>query len=89
MRLFCAAAQDDFKKMIAFSSITHMGLAFLAIVVDAHKGVDAAVFLMFSHDYYLRIIYLLQAFFMIIIILRILRFFQVNLGKRLILILFY
>lgn len=60
---FCAAAQDDFKKMIAFSSITHMGLAFLALVVDAHKGVDAAVFLMFSHGLVISGLFIIAGFF--------------------------
>lgn len=42
-------AQRDMKRMVAFSSINHMGIVLLAIAVDSSLGLLAAVLLMFAH----------------------------------------
>lgn len=42
-------AQRDLKRLVAFSSINHMGIVLLAIAVDSQLGVVAAVLLMFAH----------------------------------------
>ncbi len=42
-------AQRDLKRMIAFSSINHMGIVLLAIALDSSLGLLAAVLLMFAH----------------------------------------
>ena len=42
-------AQRDLKRLIAFSSINHMGIVLLAIGVDSSLGLLAAVLLMFAH----------------------------------------
>jgi proton-translocating NADH-quinone oxidoreductase chain M len=42
-------AQRDLKRLVAFSSINHMGIVLLAIAVDTQLGIVAAVLLMFAH----------------------------------------
>ena len=42
-------AQRDIKRMVAFSSINHMGIVLLAIALDSSLGLLAAVLLMFAH----------------------------------------
>jgi len=42
-------SQRDLKRMIAYSSINHMGIVLLAIAVDSSLGLMAAVLLMFAH----------------------------------------
>jgi proton-translocating NADH-quinone oxidoreductase chain M len=42
-------AQRDLKRLIAFSSINHMGIVLLAIAVYSSVGLMAAVLLMFAH----------------------------------------
>ena len=42
-------AQRDLKRLVAFSSINHMGIVLLAIAVGTQLGVVAAVLLMFAH----------------------------------------
>ena len=42
-------AQRDIKRMIAYSSINHMGIVLLAIALDSSLGLLAAVLLMFAH----------------------------------------
>jgi proton-translocating NADH-quinone oxidoreductase chain M len=42
-------AQRDLKRLVAFSSINHMGIVLLAIAVDSQLGLIAAVLLMFAH----------------------------------------
>ena len=45
----CALAQKDFKKMIAYSSISHMGLVLLGMASLNAMGITGAVFQMFNH----------------------------------------
>jgi proton-translocating NADH-quinone oxidoreductase chain M len=42
-------AQRDMKRLIAYSSINHMGIVLLAIAVNSTVGFTAAVLLMFAH----------------------------------------
>lgn len=42
-------AQRDLKKMVAFSSISHMGIVLLGIATASQLGIAAAVFQMFAH----------------------------------------
>ncbi len=45
----CAMAQDDFKKLIAYSSISHMGIVILGIASLNTQGITGAIFQMFNH----------------------------------------
>jgi NADH-quinone oxidoreductase subunit M len=42
-------AQRDLKRLVAFSSINHMGIVLLAIAIGSQLGIVAAVLLMFAH----------------------------------------
>jgi NADH-quinone oxidoreductase subunit M len=44
-----AMAQQDFKKMIAYSSISHMGYVLLGMASFTQQGVNGAVLQMFNH----------------------------------------
>lgn len=46
---FASLAQRDLKKMVAFSSISHMGLVLLGIATLGTIGIAAGVFQMFAH----------------------------------------
>ncbi len=46
---FLALAQDDLKKMIAYSSVSHMGSVLLGLAVLNTYGFDGAMFQMFAH----------------------------------------
>jgi len=46
---FMALAQDDFKKLVAYSSISHMGFVTLGIFVLNRQGVQGAILQMFNH----------------------------------------
>ncbi|MCS6988447.1 MAG: NADH-quinone oxidoreductase subunit M [Chloroherpetonaceae bacterium] len=46
---FCAIAQTDFKKMVAYSSVSHMGFALLGIAAVNSLGMSGAMLQMFSH----------------------------------------
>jgi NADH-quinone oxidoreductase subunit M len=45
----CAMAQKDFKKLIAYSSISHMGFVMLGMSSFTSEGINGAVFQMFNH----------------------------------------
>lgn len=45
----CALAQTDFKKLVAYSSVSHMGYVLLGIAVLNSEGVNGAIFQMFTH----------------------------------------
>ncbi len=45
----CAMAQKDFKKLIAYSSISHMGFVLLGMASLNSLGISGAVFQMFNH----------------------------------------
>lgn len=44
-----ALAMEDLKKMIAYSSVSHMGFTLLGIASLTSEGVNGAIFQMFSH----------------------------------------
>jgi NADH-quinone oxidoreductase subunit M len=44
-----ALAQTDMKKLIAYSSVAHMGLVTLGIFTFNQRGIDGAIFQMLSH----------------------------------------
>jgi proton-translocating NADH-quinone oxidoreductase chain M len=46
---FVSLAQRDLKRLVAYSSINHMGIVLLAIAVYSNLGLLAAVLLMFAH----------------------------------------
>jgi NADH-quinone oxidoreductase subunit M len=45
----CAMAQKDFKKLVAYSSISHMGIVLLGMTALNTQGMMGAVFQMFNH----------------------------------------
>ncbi|UCE60976.1 MAG: NADH-quinone oxidoreductase subunit M [Phycisphaerales bacterium] len=45
----CAMAQTDFKKLVAYSSISHMGYVLLGIAVMTTAGIQGAMFQMLAH----------------------------------------
>lgn len=49
---FISIAQKDLKKMIAYSSISHMGMAILGLSAFNTIGFSGAVFMMFAHGLY-------------------------------------
>jgi NADH-quinone oxidoreductase subunit M len=44
-----ALAQEDMKKLIAYSSVAHMGLVSLGTFTFSHEGIDGGIFQMLSH----------------------------------------
>jgi NADH-quinone oxidoreductase subunit M len=46
---FVALAQEDMKKLIAYSSVAHMGFVTLGIFVFNTQGIEGAIFQMLSH----------------------------------------
>ena len=44
-----ALVQEDMKKLIAYSSVAHMGFVTLGIFTMTHQGVEGAIFQMLSH----------------------------------------
>ncbi len=46
---FVALAQTDFKKMVAYSSVSHMGFVILGLAVFTYSGFDGALLQMFNH----------------------------------------
>jgi len=45
----CAMAQSDFKKLVAYSSVSHMGYVLLGIAVMTTAGFQGAMFQMIAH----------------------------------------
>lgn len=45
----CAMAQKDFKSLVAYSSISHMGYVLLGLVAVTNAGVQGAALQMFNH----------------------------------------
>ncbi len=46
---FVAFAQTDFKKMVAYSSVSHMGFVLLGLAVFTQNGLNGAMLQMFNH----------------------------------------
>ncbi len=45
----CAMSQTDFKKLVAYSSVSHMGFVVLGAAVMTTAGVNGALFMMVAH----------------------------------------
>jgi len=45
----CAMAQTDFKRLVAYSSVSHMGLVTLGAALMTPIGINGAIFMMISH----------------------------------------
>ncbi len=54
-----ALAMQDLKKMVAYSSVSHMGFVLLGIASLTHEGVQGAIFQMFSHGVLSALLFLL------------------------------
>ncbi|WP_224814060.1 NADH-quinone oxidoreductase subunit M [Hasllibacter sp. MH4015] len=48
---FVAIVQEDMKKLIAYSSVAHMGFVTMGIFAANQNGVDGAIFQMISHGF--------------------------------------
>jgi NADH-quinone oxidoreductase subunit M len=46
-----AIVQDDMKKLIAYSSVAHMGFVTMGIFAANQQGIDGAIFQMLSHGF--------------------------------------
>jgi NADH-quinone oxidoreductase subunit M len=46
---FCAMAQEDLKKLVAYSSVSHMGYCLLAMASLTPTGIQACIVQMFNH----------------------------------------
>jgi NADH-quinone oxidoreductase subunit M len=46
---FCAMAQEDLKRLVAYSSVSHMGYCLLAMGALTPHGIEAAIVQMFNH----------------------------------------
>jgi NADH-quinone oxidoreductase subunit M len=55
----CAMAQKDFKKLVAYSSISHMGIVMLGIVAFNDAGFNGAALQMFNHGTVTAMLFLL------------------------------
>ncbi len=55
----CAMAQDDLKKLVAYSSISHMGIVLLGLSVFNHPGMVGGLFQMFNHGCVTAMLFLL------------------------------
>lgn len=56
----CALAQKDLKRLIAYSSISHMGYVLLGIASLNTQGITGAVFQMFNHGTIVTLLFLLS-----------------------------
>jgi NADH-quinone oxidoreductase subunit M len=55
----CAMAQSDLKKLVAYSSISHMGYVMLGMASFTPEGINGAVFQMFNHGTVTAMLFLL------------------------------
>ncbi len=46
---FCAMAQKDLKKLVAYSSVSHMGFTLLGLAALTPQGIQACIVQMFNH----------------------------------------
>ena len=56
---FCAMAQKDLKKLVAYSSISHMGYVMLGMASFTSEGMNGAVLQMFNHGIITAMLFLL------------------------------
>jgi len=55
----CAMAQQDLKKLVAYSSISHMGYVMLGMAAFTDQGINGAVLQMFNHGTVTAMLFLL------------------------------
>jgi NADH-quinone oxidoreductase subunit M len=55
----CALAQTDFKKLVAYSSIAHMGFILLGLAARNEAGLNGAILQMFNHGVISAMLFLL------------------------------
>jgi len=55
----CAMAQEDLKKLVAYSSISHMGYVMLGMAAFTSQGINGAVLQMFNHGTVTAMLFLL------------------------------
>jgi NADH-quinone oxidoreductase subunit M len=55
----CAMAQTDFKKLIAYSSVSHMGFVLLGMASGTTQGMNGAILQMFNHGTITAMLFLL------------------------------
>jgi NADH-quinone oxidoreductase subunit M len=55
----CAMAQQDFKKLVAYSSISHMGFVLLGMASMTPQGMNGAILQMFNHGTITAMLFLL------------------------------
>src|SRR6059058_105713 len=58
-RAVCAMAQEDLKKLVAYSSISHMGYVMLGMAAFTPQGINGAVLQMFNHGTVTAMLFLL------------------------------
>ena len=59
---FMALYETHVKKMVAYSSISHMGLVTIAIATMSHEGLSAALFEMIGHAFIISPLFLIAGF---------------------------
>src|SRR4029450_5041737 len=55
----CAMAQTDLKKLVAYSSVSHMGYVMLGMAALTPQGINGAVLQMFNHGTVTAMLFLL------------------------------
>lgn len=60
---FACLAQTDLKKMVAYSSISHMGIVMLGIATLTELGIAAAIFQMFAHGIIAAVLFMVCGMF--------------------------
>ncbi len=58
-----AMAQADFKRLVAYSSVSHMGFVLLGVAVATPLGIDGAIFVMVSHGLISAMLFLMVGVF--------------------------
>ena len=58
-----ALAQHDFKKLVAYSSVSHMGFVLLGASLGTPLGIDGAIFVMVSHGLISAMLFLMVGVF--------------------------
>ncbi len=58
-----ALAQHDFKKLVAYSSVSHMGFVLLGVSLGTPLGIDGAIFVMVSHGLISALLFLMVGVF--------------------------
>ncbi len=56
---FCAMSQKDFKKLVAYSSVSHMGYCLLGLAAMTQMGLAGSLFQMFNHGTVTAMLFLL------------------------------